>query len=160
MHGKPATALNILRETVMGEELFDFAFKTYSRRWMFKHPTPEDFFRTMEDASAVDLLFWRGWFYTTDYVDIGVEKIRELKFSDSAPEDYLKNLSDRGIEMSDVPPLISAVQDDNENFNEIQPFELSPNLKNYLEENFTKKELSKFSSTNYFYEISFNACGA
>ena len=159
-YGKPATALNILRETVMGEELFDFAFKTYSRRWMFKHPTPEDFFRTMEDASAVDLdWFWRGWFYTTDYVDIGVEKIRELKFSDSAPEDYLKNLSDRGIEMSDVPPLIFAVQDDNENFNEIQPFELSPNLKNYLEENFTKKELSKFSSTNYFYEISFNKPG-
>ena len=159
-YGKPATALNILRETVMGEELFDFAFKTYSRRWMFKHPTPEDFFRTMEDASAVDLdWFWRGWFYTTDYVDIGVEKIRELKFSDSAPEDYLKNLSDRGIEMSDVPPLIFAVQDDNENFNEIQPFELSPNLKNYLEENFTQKELSKFSSTNYFYEISFNKPG-
>ena len=159
-YGKPATALNLLRETVMGEELFDFAFKTYSRRWMFKHPTPEDFFRTMEDASAVDLdWFWRGWFYTTDYVDIGVEKIRELKFSDSAPEDYLKNLSDRGIEMSDVPPLIFAVQDDNENFNEIQPFELSPNLKNYLEENFTQKELSKFSSTNYFYEISFNKPG-
>ena len=61
--------------------------------------------------------------------------------------------------MSDVPPLIFAVQEDNENFNEIQPFELSPNLKNYLEENFTQKELSKFSSTNYFYEISFNKPG-
>ena len=69
-YGKPATALNILRETVMGHELFDYAFKTYSKRWMFKHPTPADFFRTMEDASAVDLdWFWRGWFYTTDYVD-------------------------------------------------------------------------------------------
>ena len=63
-YAKPATALNILRETVMGEELFDYAFKTYAQRWMFKHPTPEDFFRTMEDASALDLdWFWRGWFY-------------------------------------------------------------------------------------------------
>ena len=70
-YGKPATALNILRETVMGPELFDYAFKTYSERWAFKHPTPADFFRTMEDASAVDLdWFWRGWFYTTDNVDI------------------------------------------------------------------------------------------
>ena len=69
-YGKPAAALNILRETIMGKELFDYAFKTYSQRWMFKHPTPEDFFRSMEDASAVDLdWFWRGWFYTTDYVD-------------------------------------------------------------------------------------------
>lgn len=65
-YGKPAAALNILRETVMGRELFDFAFKTYALRWAFKHPTPADFFRTMEDASGIDLdWFWRGWFYTT-----------------------------------------------------------------------------------------------
>ncbi|MEN9941901.1 MAG: hypothetical protein RL286_1399, partial [Bacteroidota bacterium] len=63
-YGKPATALNILRETIMGRELFDYAFKTYCERWAFKHPTPADFFRTMEDASAVDLdWFWRAWFY-------------------------------------------------------------------------------------------------
>lgn len=69
-YGKPATALNILRETVMGRELFDYAFKEYANRWMFKHPTPEDFFRTMEDASAFDLdWYWRGWFYTTDWTD-------------------------------------------------------------------------------------------
>src|SRR5690606_42082134 len=72
---KPATALNILRKTVMGHELFDYAFKTYAQRWMFKHPTPEDFFRTMEGASAVDLdWFWRAWFYTTANVDIGIER--------------------------------------------------------------------------------------
>ncbi len=59
--------------------LFDYAFKTYSQRWMFKHPTPEDFFRTMEDASAVDLdWFWRAWFYTTDYTDIGVKNVEEI----------------------------------------------------------------------------------
>ena len=81
-YGKPATALNILRETVMGKELFDFAFKTYAQRWMFKHPTPEDFFRTMEDASAVDLdWFWRGWFYSTDVVDIGVKSVKQYYIS-------------------------------------------------------------------------------
>lgn len=74
---KPATALNILRETIMGRELFDFAFKEYSRRWKFKRPTPADFFRSMEDASAVDLdWFFRGWFYTTDNVDISIENVR------------------------------------------------------------------------------------
>ena len=79
-YSKPATALNILRETVMGRELFDHAFKTFSQRWMFKHPTPEDFFRTMEDASAFDLdWFWRGWFFTTDVVDIGVTNVKDLK---------------------------------------------------------------------------------
>jgi hypothetical protein len=75
-YGKPATALNILRETIMGPELFDYAFKVYAQRWMFKHPTPADFFRTMEDASAVDLdWFWRGWFFTTDHVDIALDKV-------------------------------------------------------------------------------------
>ncbi|MDT0552538.1 M1 family metallopeptidase [Urechidicola vernalis] len=76
-YGKPATGLNILRETIMGRELFDHAFKTYSERWKFKHPTPADFFRTMEDASAVDLdWFWRAWFYTTDHVDISIDGVK------------------------------------------------------------------------------------
>jgi len=79
-YAKPATALTILRETVMGPELFDYAFKKYAERWAFKSPSPADFFRTMEDASAVDLdWFWRGWFYTTDYVDIGVEEVRHFR---------------------------------------------------------------------------------
>jgi aminopeptidase N len=78
-YGKPATALWILRETIMGKELFDHAFKTYSKRWMFKHPTPADFFRSMEDASAMDLdWFWRGWFYTTDVNDIGIKAIKKF----------------------------------------------------------------------------------
>lgn len=79
-YGKPAAALDILRETVMGRELFDYAFKEYSRRWAFKHPTPADFFRTMEDASAVDLdWFWKGWFYTTDHVDFSLDKVKWYK---------------------------------------------------------------------------------
>ena len=86
-YGKPATALNILRETIMGRELFDYAFKTYSERWAFKHPTPADFFRTMEDASAVDLdWFWRGWFYTTDHVDISLDKVSWFKVNTGNPE--------------------------------------------------------------------------
>ena len=77
-YGKPATALWILRETIMGPELFDHAFRTYSQRWMFKHPTPADFFRTMEDASGIDLdWFWRGWFYTTDVTDIGIKNVKK-----------------------------------------------------------------------------------
>lgn len=81
-YGKPATALNILRETVMGSELFDYAFKEYCKRWAFKHPSPADFFRTMEDASAVDLdWFWRGWFYTTDNVDIEIADITWYNFA-------------------------------------------------------------------------------
>ncbi|MGE0567843.1 MAG: M1 family metallopeptidase [Bacteroidia bacterium] len=79
-YGKPATALNILRETIMGRKLFDFAFKEYCTRWAFKHPEPADFFRTMEDASAVDLdWFWRGWFFDTDPVDISIEKVKAYK---------------------------------------------------------------------------------
>jgi hypothetical protein len=86
-YGKPATALNILRETVMGRELFDHAFKTYCERWKFKHPTPADFFRTMEDASAVDLdWFWRGWFYTTDHVDISVDEVNWFELNSGDPK--------------------------------------------------------------------------
>ena len=78
-YGKPATALNVLRETVMGRELFDYSFKVYCERWKFKHPTPADFFRTMEDASSVDLdWFWRGWFYSTDNVDVALSNVRHF----------------------------------------------------------------------------------
>ncbi|MFN5653409.1 MAG: M1 family metallopeptidase, partial [Flavobacteriia bacterium] len=85
-YGKPATALNILRETVMGRELFDYAFKTYCERWAFKHPTPADFFRTMEDASAVDLdWFWRGWFYSTDHVDIALTDVKWFQLNTQNP---------------------------------------------------------------------------
>ncbi len=86
-YGKPATALNILRETVMGRELFDYAFKEYCRRWAFRHPTPEDFFRTMEDASAVDLdWFWRGWFYGTDHCDMNLKEVKIFRLNTHNPE--------------------------------------------------------------------------
>lgn len=86
-YGKPATALNILRETVMGRELFDHAFKIYCERWKFKHPSPADFFRTMEDASAVDLdWFWRAWFFTTDHVDISLDEVNWFQLNTMNPE--------------------------------------------------------------------------
>ena len=86
-YAKPATALNVLRETILGRELFDFAFKEYAQRWKFKRPMPADFFRTMEDASGVDLdWFWRGWFYSTDHVDIAITGVRQLNVNTGDPE--------------------------------------------------------------------------
>ncbi|MCL7763051.1 M1 family metallopeptidase [Polaribacter sp. Z014] len=88
---KPAAALYILRTTIMGPELFDHAFRTYSKRWMFKHPTPADFFRSMEDASAMDLdWFWRGWFYTTDVNDIAIKTVKPLFLTDKPNERVAK----------------------------------------------------------------------
>lgn len=85
-YAKPATALNVLRETVIGREAFDFAFKEYSQRWMFKRPYPADFFRSMEDASGVDLdWFWRGWFYSTDHVDLAISGIEHYEIDKADP---------------------------------------------------------------------------
>ncbi|WOH39220.1 M1 family metallopeptidase [Thalassotalea fonticola] len=84
---KPAAALNILREVIMGRELFDFAFKEYAVRWKNKRPTPSDFFRTMEEASGIDLdWFWYGWFYTTDHVDIAVDSVYKLRLDTKNPD--------------------------------------------------------------------------
>lgn len=86
-YGKAATGLNILRETIMGRELFDHAFKEYAQRWAFKHPTPDDFFRTMEDASGVDLdWFWRGWFFSIDPVDISLDSVKVYSVNQAGEE--------------------------------------------------------------------------
>jgi hypothetical protein len=86
-YAKPATALNILRETILGREVFDFALEEYARRWKFKRPTPADFFRSMEDASGVDLdWFWNGWFYGTGHVDIGIDKVTRYRLDTLDPE--------------------------------------------------------------------------
>lgn len=93
-YGKAATALNILRETVMGPELFDKAFKEYSQRWAFKHPKPSDFFRTLEDASAVDLdWYWRGWFYSTDNVDMTLDNVKWYRLRNNQTNLEQKNKS-------------------------------------------------------------------
>ncbi len=86
-YGQPTAALNILREHILGREAFDHAFKTYAQRWAFKRPTPVDFFRCMEDASGVDLdWFWRGWFFSTDHVDVAVDQVRWLQLDSRNPE--------------------------------------------------------------------------
>ena len=86
-YSKPAAALNVLRETVMGREVFDYAFQEYSRRWIFKRPEPADFFRTMEDASGKDLdWFWRGWFYTTYNVDVGIKSLKLYEIDTKNPD--------------------------------------------------------------------------
>jgi hypothetical protein len=85
-YGQPTAALNLLREHILGREAFDHAFKTYARRWMFKRPTPSDFFRTMEDASGVDLdWFWQGWFYSTDHVDVSIDEVKWLQLDSRDP---------------------------------------------------------------------------
>ena len=155
-YGKPATALNILRETVMGKELFDFAFKTYAQRWMFKHPTPEDFFRTMEDASAVDLdWFWRGWFYSTDVVDIGVKSVKQYYVSPKPSQEVVDLLANYGMTAEDLGPSVFMVADDSEEFTEDltqgSPTDHSEALAENLPEG---KRLPK-----YFYEIEFEKPG-
>ena len=162
-YGKPATALNILRETIMGEDLFDYAFKTYSNRWKFKHPTPEDFFRTMEDASAVDLdWFWRGWFYTTDFVDIGIKKINQYYVSPN-PSEELKNalIEEMGIPRNSWRPLIflDKFENDKENSKENTALNNSKLLNNYINENYSKEEISKLKVPKYYYEIIFEKPG-
>lgn len=163
-YGKPATGLNILRETIMGPELFDYAFKTYANRWKFKHPTPEDFFRTMEDASAVDLdWFWRGWFYSTDYVDIGVKDVKQYYVS-LEPTEEMKNFAQRrGRFLRDMGPFLYLVDETNKEFNpatkkalELKDVQI---LEEYLDKNYTAQEKASLKNPKYFYEVEFDKPG-
>ncbi|MGC1516692.1 MAG: M1 family metallopeptidase, partial [Maribacter sp.] len=164
-YGKPATALNILRETVMGRELFDHAFKTYSQRWMFKHPTPEDFFRTMEDASAVDLdWYWRGWFYTTDYVDIAVGDIKKYYVSDKPNKKMEAYLSERGMTEADLAPLVYLEEYGDTDIvapelKDNLPSQTSKTLKEFMMDNMTEAERAAVKEPKYFYEITYNSPG-
>ena len=161
-YGKPAAALNILRETIMGKELFDYAFKTYSQRWMFKHPTPEDFFRTMEDASAVDLdWFWRGWFYSTDYVDIGLKEVNQYFVSPDPGEEMLKIMEDQGVPRNRLRPLIffEKYENDKNNLKDKSALENSKLLVNYLNENYGQDEIGAMNVPKYFYEVVFDKPG-
>ncbi|UZH54629.1 M1 family metallopeptidase [Salinimicrobium tongyeongense] len=163
-YGKPATALNILRETVMGKELFDYAFKTYAQRWMFKHPTPEDFFRTMEDASAVDLdWFWRGWFYTTDNVDIGVSGVKKYYVTDKPTKAGTELLQRFGVEDPSAMDILYVVEEGSEEFDASlkgkSPAENSTTLNEYLMDNFTPQQRAEMKMPKYFYQVTFNKPG-
>ena len=102
-YAKPATGLNILRETIMGRDLFDYSFKEYARRWAFKHPTPADLFRTIEDASAEDLdWFWRGWFYSIDPVDIAIDTVKHAVYDATVAVPTARTMGPRGLSKPEV----------------------------------------------------------
>jgi hypothetical protein len=173
-YGKPATALNILRETIMGRELFDYAFKTYCERWKFKHPTPADFFRTMEDASAVDLdWFWRGWFYGTDNVDITIEDVKWFQLNTMNPtiEKGIKEEQNAQKDpfIGDTRNKTSIAETVNEKDPNIDDFYGQRNI--YFVDVLDKKEYEEFcakldakdlaylNANKQFYEISFKNVG-
>ena len=129
---------------------------------MFKHPTPEDFFRTMEDASAVDLdWFWRGWFYTTDYVDIGIKEVNQFYVSPKPSESMKKMMEERGVLINRLPPLVylEDFENDTENLKGGNPLENSKLLNNYLKENFSQQEIEDLKIPKYFYEVVFDKPG-
>ncbi|MEN8885383.1 MAG: M1 family metallopeptidase [Winogradskyella sp.] len=163
-YSKPGTGLNILRETIMGRELFDYSFREYANRWMFKHPTPEDFFRTMEDASAVDLdWFWRGWFYTTDYTDIGIKDVKKYQVTSNPTAAVKKQLEAQGRSIDDLPPLVFFVEEGSEDYKaDMSGKDVTENaktVKEYVMDNFTPEERKNLKSPKYFYNITFDKPG-
>ena len=160
-YAKPATALNILRETVMGREVFDHAFKTYSQRWMFKHPTPEDFFRTMEDASAVDLdWFWRGWFYSTDVVDIGVKNVKKYYFSDEPDLKTKERFESYGYDLKDLPNLVFKIDEESDSFDPKVAAQNAIDGSKILKEYLMEEGLPASAvPPKYFYEVEFEKPG-
>ena len=173
-YGKPATALNILRETIMGRELFDYAFKTYSQRWAFKHPTPADFFRSMEDASAVDLdWFWRGWFYTNDHVDISIDNLNWFKINTGNPDlenpiaKEMKEKNDTYIgnsrNKSSISKTITEIDQKSVDFySTYDPFKtniLDRDEYNYYINSLNDDEKEILSSNKNYYEIQFSNIG-
>ena len=173
-YGKPATGLNILRETIMGRELFDYAFKEYCRRWAFKHPTPEDFFRTMEDASGVDLdWFWRGWFYTTEHCDMNLKSVREFTINGHDPNVEKALLKAKADAQPDdisltrdkqegIVPIVDKNPLTRDKYNDDNPYEVTPEDEKKYEEykkNLTPEEQKLLSETNYFYELTVENIG-
>lgn len=173
-YAKPATALNILRETVMGRELFDYAFKVYSKRWAFKHPTPADLFRTMEDASAVDLdWFWRGWFFGTDPVEISIDSVNYYQMDTKNPaienaEAKKKFDEDRyiiGRKRNRDAGIKFAVEQDTslqDFYNKWDRFAVTPASKenfNAFYSSLSPEEKKLYDAKKNFYEITFSNNG-
>jgi hypothetical protein len=169
-YGKPATALNILRETVLGRELFDHAFRHYSQSWMFKQPSPADLFRAMEDASGTDLdWFWRGWFYTTDHVDIAIEDVKWFQINTKNPEvekplakkqnaDSPQYIGDIRNQESIKQTLTEKYPELNDFYNEYDPFEVSvldqKEYERYLSR-LSDEEKAMLETDKNFYQIDF-----
>jgi len=173
-YAKPATALNILRETVMGRELFDYAFKGYAKRWAFKHPTPADLFRTMEDASAVDLdWFWRGWFFSTDPVDISLNSVRYYRMNSmkQAVENaenkkaYDKDNKYLSRERNKTEGVKFAIEQDTsllDFYNKFDRFEVSKTADEQFQNYYNSlgaEEKKIYESKKNFYELEFSNLG-
>ena len=171
-YGKPATALNILRETVMGRELFDYAFKEYSRRWAFKHPTPADLFRTMEDASGVDLdWFWRGWFYTTDHVDIAIKDVQWYQMSTKNPDVEKPFEAEKDRKANDhvgrarnevIRTMVDEVPATRDFYNSYNPFEVSDadrEAYNRYRAGLSEEEAALLDAGYHFYGVTFENQG-
>ncbi|MFT5802948.1 MAG: hypothetical protein ACI956_002772, partial [Nonlabens sp.] len=173
---KPAAALNVLRETIMGRELFDYAFQEYCRRWAFKHPTPADFFRTMEDASGIDLdWFWNGWFYGIDAVDVSLDSINWYKVDlknnpekrEVSNEEVLKKPYDDITRMRNREAKMEfSVEKDSELtdfYTNYKPWETADSIvegkTKLYEENFSKKEKKKMFKGKNYYELFFSNKG-
>ena len=162
-YAKPAAGLYMLRQVIMGPELFDYAFKTYAQRWKFKHPTPADFFRTMEDASAMDLdWFWRGWFYTTGANDIGIKEVKKYYVTDK-PTERAEDIAKRyGITIDKLPPSLYLVSEDSSEFTDDLKSKKPEDynlLSNYINEYFSSEEKSELKAPKYFYELVFEKPG-
>jgi hypothetical protein len=178
-YAKPATGLNILRETIMGRDLFDYAFKEYSRRWAFKHPTPADLFRTIEDASAEDLdWFWRGWFYSIDPVDIAIDTVKHAVYDPTIAVPAARTMGPRGLSKPEVNSFedISKIRNRNDKSivfltdvdttlrdfywrydRGLEPYDSvtkQPGLAMPAAEGLTDAEKAKYASAN-LYEVSF-----
>ena len=162
---KPTAGLYMLREIIMGHELFDHAFKTYANRWKFKHPSTADFFRTMEDASGVDLdWFWRGWFYTTEVNDIGIKEVKEYVVTDKPTARVKRMAKAYGMTLEQFPKMLYLVSKESDDFtpdmlNNTDPKENFPLLKDYIDENFSSQEQASLKNSKYFYEIVFEKNG-
>ena len=158
---KPAAGLYMLRQTIMGPELFDYAFRTYSKRWMFKHPSPADFFRTMEDASAMDLdWFWRGWFYTTDYNDIGVKDVKKFYLTDQ-PTEAAKKLAKRyNMNLADYEGKFVFFEQEKEGVpvDSKKALEIDV-IKNHMATMTEEQRAALKEAPNFFYQVTFEKPG-
>jgi hypothetical protein len=165
-YGKPTLALNILRDTIMGRELFDYAFKEYSKTWMFKHPTPTDFFRIMENASAVDLdWFWRGWFFSNDHVDLSIESVdwyqlemdpeKKRSFDEDDTQYYSAMLDEEDIEAT-VTDRDPNTRDFYDNYDKNQVTKREKREYSSFLDDLSDEERALVDKNDHFYSVKFS----
>jgi len=171
-YGKPTLALNILRDTIIGRELFDYAFKEYSKTWMFKHPTPTDFFRIMENASAVDLdWFWRGWFFSNDHVDLSIESVDwyQLEMDPEAQKSYKKKADNKSqyysamLDEKDIESTVTdrdpATRDFYDDYDKNQVTKKDKRQHRDFMDDLSDKESELINKNDHFYSVRFSDNG-